>query len=98
MIQCGEAKLQSKDFEDGKIFFLIESGETKVEAYYRHLRNAFAHFNINHHGNFYYMKDYYPNSKIVTMIGKLMVEDLQQLCFLFSEQREKNKQLINLII
>ncbi len=44
------------------------------------------------------MKDYYPNSKIVTMIGKLMVEDLQQLCFLFSEQREKNKQLINLII
>lgn len=85
---CEESLLQSKFFECNKMFFKIGNDETKPEAFFRHLRNAFAHFNVNHDGDFYYIKDYKPNSTTVTMIGKLKAQDLQQLCFLFFDQRE----------
>lgn len=86
--ECEDCILQFKEFESNKMFFIARKNETKPEAFFRHIRNAFAHFNINHCDDYYYMKDTEPGTNKVTMIGQLKTEDLQQLCHLFLGQHD----------
>lgn len=91
----------SNQAEDNKIFFTIDSKKdtTADDAFFRHLRNAFAHYRICRQGNYYYMRDYRGKKKLsLTMIGKVKCKDLEKLCFLFKKQCEmldKNIHSIN---
>lgn len=59
--------------------------ETKAQAFFRHLRNAFAHYNIKRVNDIYYIKDFDKNT---TMLGAIKCELLKQFCFLFLDQKE----------
>ena len=85
---CTIEELREKVFEADKMFFSLADDETKPEAFFRHLRNAFAHFNLNHSGDYIYMRDYKKDGKTVSMIGQLKMDDLKDLCFQFFDQRE----------
>lgn len=76
-------------FEEGKIYFVKYSTEDKYNSFYRHLRNAFAHYHINHSSNYYIMNDYSDDAGTKkTMIGKILCQDLKDLTDLFYKQRE----------
>lgn len=82
------------EFESDKMYFSIDEtnlDESKAMAFFRHLRNAFAHYHINRYGDYFYMKDIHKTTKKqkLSMIGKIKSEDLKDLCFLFIKQGEK---------
>ena len=60
--------------------------EIKPQAFFRHLRNAFAHYNIKRDKDLFYIRDIH-NEK-TTMLGVVNCEMLKQFCFLFLDQRE----------
>lgn len=60
-------------------------------AFFRHLRNAFAHYQVRREGEWFIIKDWNPNDKKqkYTFIGKIKTETFRNICFSFFEQREK---------
>ena len=60
--------------------------ETKPQAFFRHLRNAFAHYNIKRDNDFFYIRDINDNK--TKMLGVINCDLLKQFCFLFLDQRE----------
>lgn len=74
-------------FEDGHVYWLEGNCDnSKYDALFRHLRNAFAHYHIRHDGNYYFINDYNKNGKM-TMIGKIACQDLKDLISIFYTQR-----------
>ncbi len=83
--------------EKNRIYFAVDKNDknNKAVAFFRHLRNAFAHFRIVREGEYLYItdgswkgkeKDKYLEK---TMIGLIKYEDLKELCFLFFKQGDK---------
>lgn len=83
--------------EKNRIYFAVDKNDknNKAIAFFRHLRNAFAHFRIVREGEYLYIidgswkgkeKDKYLEK---TMIGLIKYEDLKELCFLFFKQGDK---------
>lgn len=83
--------------EKNRICFALDKNDknNKAVAFFRHLRNAFAHFRIVREGEYLYItdgswkgkeKDKYLEK---TMIGLIKYEDLKELCFLFFKQGDK---------
>lgn len=60
-------------------------------AFFRHLRNAFAHFEVRCKGEWVIIKDWNPKDKTqkYTFIGKIKTKTLRSICFRFFDQREK---------
>jgi hypothetical protein len=60
VIKALEQSLLPKTFQDGHIYFVQEkSDKTEIDSLFRHLRNAFSHYHIHRHGEYFYMNDYY---------------------------------------
>ena len=75
------------NIETNVLFFSISPNESKPIAFFRHLRNAFAHHQIVRYGDYLKIKDVSGND--VTMIGLLKYQDVKELCFLFFDQKTK---------
>lgn len=63
---------------------------SKASAFFRHLRNSFAHFNISRLGENYILIDIDPRSGVV-MSGNVNAELLKKMCFRFFDFRESNQ-------
>lgn len=78
--------------ENNIILFIINKDkngnyiETKPQAFFRHLRNAFAHYNIKRDNDLFYIRDIYDNK--TKMLGAINCDLLKQFCYLFLDQRE----------
>ena len=75
------------EFGNSELLFEKIEIENEAEAFIRHLRNAFAHYHIGEYGDYYKMEDF-NNLKQRTMIGKIKIEHLKQLCYLLLKQGE----------
>ena len=73
-----------QNVEKNVMFFSICQDENKPIAFFRHLRNAFAHHRIVHCGEFLHIEDVLGND--FTMKGFIKFQDLKELCFLFFNQ------------
>lgn len=70
----------------GHCYFTTSKGSTPEMDFFRHLRNAFAHFRIVNEGEEYVrMQDMKINQ--LTMNGFLKFQDLKEYCFLFFDQK-----------
>lgn len=79
------------DFQDGVIMFTTNGcDKSKIDALFRHLRNAFSHYHIKRQGEYFLMNDYYYDKKGngMSMIGKIKCKDLFDYCYLLFKQRE----------
>lgn len=79
------------DFERNKIRFTVSSDEasrsaSKSAAFFRHLRNAFSHYNIVREGDDFVLTD--NNKKNMTMRGLVNADLLKKFCFRFFDERE----------
>lgn len=82
--------LPNKVEKNGLYFTVCEDDkDNKAIAFFRHLRNAFAHFGIASEGEYLKLEDF--GSKR-TMIGLVKYEDLKELCFLFFKQKEVSEE------
>lgn len=63
-----------------------KKGESTAAAFFRHLRNAFAHYHIAREGENLVIFD--KRGKRTTMIGLVNAELLKQFCFRFFDMRE----------
>ena len=70
-----------------KIYFSVSENETMPLAFFRHLRNAFAHHRIVRCCGYLHIED--VQGKDLTMKGLVKFQDLKELCFLFFDQRTK---------
>lgn len=87
-IDVCDASQMPQYYQADKLFFTnTVLGETKSQALLRHIRNAFAHINIQRVGDYYLLKDYGSSGRI-TMIGKVKCECLKELCSRLSKQEE----------
>ena len=68
-----------------KIYFSVSENETIPLAFFRHLRNAFAHHRIVRCCEYLHIEDI--QGKDLTMKGLVKFKDLKELCFLFFDQR-----------
>ncbi len=84
-------------FNENNMFFTIgdEDEKNKAVAFFRHLRNAFTHYNIGTSGEFYCMKDFRKDGKTVTMIGKIHKKLFKELIDVFFMQKAKVEEDIN---
>ena len=80
------------EVDNGTILFEIvkdkktgEAKETKAMAFFRHLRNAFAHYNIKCENDIFYIRDFDKNKQI-TMVGAINRDLLKGFCTLFLDQ------------
>lgn len=80
--------------EKDVMFFSTAQDESKPKAFFRHLRNAFAHHQIVHCGEDIQCEDIQGN--VFTMKGLVKFQDLKELCFLFFDQRTKFEENSNL--
>lgn len=64
-----------------------DNGSTTC-AFFRHLRNAFAHYRVTRNGEWYILSDYSGKDK--SMYGKIKASLLKEFCFRFFDLREKN--------
>ena len=80
--------------EKDVMFFSTAQDESKPKAFFRHLRNAFAHHQIVHCGEYLQCEDIQGND--FTMKGLVKFQDLKELCFLFFDQRTKFEENSNL--
>lgn len=74
---------------ENKIRFTVSNQKdngSKSAAFFRHLRNAFAHYNVVRERNNYILTDGYPN---ITMRGLINAELLKKFCFRFFYHREE---------
>lgn len=76
-----------QNVEKNVMFFSIAQEESKPEAFFRHLRNAFAHHRITHWGEHLHIED--TNGKDLKMIGLVKFQDLKEFCSLFFDQRSE---------
>jgi hypothetical protein len=83
---CPAKVLATAKFQDNTIFYTKSNGESETNAFFRHLRNAFAHLHIQDYDGYLYLKD--NNGKSITMIGKVKFVDLKQLCQILLKQVE----------
>lgn len=84
----------SQIIEKDVMFFSTAQDESKPKAFFRHLRNAFAHHQIVHCGEYLQCEDIQGND--FTMKGLVKFQDLKELCFLFFYQRTKFEENSNL--
>lgn len=83
-----------QNIEKNVMFFSIYQDESKPIAFFRHLRNAFAHHRIVHCGEYLNIEDAQGDS--LTMKGSIKFQDLKELCFLFFDQRTQFEMTNNL--
>lgn len=79
------------DFVQNKIRFTVSNQKnsdngSKPLAFFRHLRNAFAHYHIVREGENFILTD---RSNNMTMRGLVNAELLKQFCFRFFDMRQK---------
>ncbi len=80
-------------FENNAIYFsyIKKDRDNKASALFRHLRNAFSHYEVGFNDNFYNMKDFRYDEKkkllVTTMIGKIEVGLFKQLIAFFFNQK-----------
>jgi len=89
-----DKEMISQNIEKNVTFFSIYQDESKPIAFFRHLRNAFAHHRIVHCGEYLNIEDAQGNS--LTMKGLIKFQDLKELCFLFFDQRTQFEKTNNL--
>lgn len=77
----------SNNVGNNVICFTVSENESKPFAFFRHLRNAFAHHRIVQCGEFLRIEDI--QGKDFTMVALVKFQDLKALCFLFFEQKTK---------
>lgn len=71
------------------LFSLSNSGrECKAEAFFRHLRNAFAHHRIVRERDNYFITDMLSNGKF-SMYGIVNAELLKNFCFSLFEEKDR---------
>lgn len=83
--------------EKNRLYFTVDKSDknNKAVAFFRHLRNSFAHFRIVREDEYLNITDgswkgEEGNKHFErTMIGQIKYEDLKELCFLFFKQRDK---------
>lgn len=87
---CSKEQID-KEFVQNKIRFTISAKEkkSKTAAFFRHLRNAFAHYRIVRDGENYCLIDKDPQDAQITMRGLVKAEILKNFCFRFFEQRDE---------
>ena len=92
---CSKEQID-KEFVQNKIRFTISAKEkkSKTAAFFRHLRNAFAHYRIERDGENYRLIDKDPQDAQITMRGLVKAELLKKVCFSFFDQREKKSQIL----
>lgn len=79
------------DFVQNKIRFTVSNrkdsdNSSKSAAFFRHLRNAFAHYHVVREDENYVLTD---GTKKTTMRGLVNAELLKKFCFRFFDDREK---------
>lgn len=87
---CTASEIPSS-YTSNKIRFTVSNNinsdnGSKSAAFFRHLRNAFAHYSVVREGDNYVLSD---GKKKTTMRGLVSVELLKQFCFRFFDIREK---------
>lgn len=87
---CTQAQIDD-DFVQNKIRFTVSNQKnsdngSKSAAFFRHLRNAFAHYGVVREGDNYVLTD---GIKSITMRGLVDAELFKNLCYKFFEIREK---------
>lgn len=87
---CTSAQIDT-DFVQNKIRFTVSNQKnsdngSKSAAFFRHLRNAFAHYSVVREGENYILSDGVKNT---TLHGLVNVELLKKFCFRFFDIREK---------
>lgn len=85
--ECDVSQMPNDYPENTLLFTNSVKGETKLQAFFRHVRNAFSHMNIQRNGDYYLLRDYGCAGKI-SMIGKIKCDCFKNFCFLFTEQGE----------
>lgn len=94
VIEVREENDLPETVEKNRLYFaIIEKDEkNKAIAFFRHLRNAFAHLQIVREGEYMNITDGFWEGEEEnkhfekTMIGQIKYEDLKELCFLFFKQ------------
>ncbi len=81
-----------KDFVPNTIRFTVPDNkspgnESKAAAFFRHLRNVFAHYRVAREGDNYVLYD--DNGHAPTMRGFVNTELLKRFCFSFFDLRDK---------
>ena len=94
-VEVKEKRAVSQNVEKNVMFFSIAQDESKPIAFFRHLRNAFAHHQIVYCGECLQIEDIQGND--FTMKGLIKFQDLKELCFLFFDQRAKFEEDNNLL-
>lgn len=99
IVEGGENYDVPSYFEDNKIYFSMidEDNSNKAAAFYRHLRNSFAHYNIGRGGSYFFMKDYLKDGVSLSMIGKIDVKLFEGLISIFFGQKENTEKDYNAI-
>lgn len=87
---CNANQIEA-DLVQNKIQFTVSNRKdsdngSKSAAFFRHLRNAFAHYQIIRNGDNYILFD---GAKKCTMIGLVNAEILKRFCMRFFDSREK---------
>lgn len=91
-----KVKALEDKFEKDKLIFIVRENETKEESLFRHLRNAFAHYNIRREGDHFLCKDMDPRNNSIKMIGYVNGESLKELCCRFYGQRAEYEESLRL--
>lgn len=86
---CTSAQIGT-DFVQNKIRFTVSNQKnsdngSQSAAFFRHLRNAFAHYHIVREGKNFVLTDV---SKNITMRGLVNAEMLKKFCFRFFDKKE----------
>ena len=78
-------------FAENEIYFSMKECDkgNKAAAFYRHLRNSFAHYRIGRSGDYFCMKDFLQDGQTLTMIGKINVNLFKGLISIFFSQKAK---------
>lgn len=84
-VEVKEKGAISQNVDKNVMSFSTYQNESKPIAFFRHLRNAFAHHRITYWGEFLHVEDIQGND--FTMKGLIKYQDLKELCFLFFNQR-----------
>lgn len=86
-----------QEFGNNVIVFSTMDNESEIDAFFRHLRNAYSHSHVHRVGDNFYIidsndRENNPEKKI-SMRGKVKVSDLKDLCFrfidLYNETRDE---------
>lgn len=88
---CTSAEIPN-DFKQNNIRFTVSSDQksdnnSKSAAFFRHLRNAFAHYSVVREGDNYVLTDIWKGR--TKMSGRVNAELLKKFCFSFFDIREK---------